>query len=79
MFSQLSQWFLHFLSKWRRNSLFDITNEDRDRMDIAYEEPLSRGDCEALLNNTEGDVVGVTAVITAGEKIQKTAGALPDG
>lgn len=56
-----------------------MTNEDRDRMDIAYEERLSRGDCEGLLTNTQGDVVGVTAVVTEDEKIQKTAGVLPDG
>lgn len=48
-------------------------------MDIGYEEHVSRGDCEGLLTNTQGDVVGVTAVVTEDQKIEKTAGELPNG
>jgi hypothetical protein len=79
MFAQLYQWVTLFLRKGTKNSRFTLTNEDRNRMDIAYEERLTRGDCEGLLTNVQGDVVGVTAVVTEDETIKKTEGTLPDG
>jgi hypothetical protein len=51
---------------------------DRARGDIAFEERLTRGDCEGLMIE-QGVVVGATAIVTEDKTIKSTEGKLPAG
>jgi hypothetical protein len=46
----------------RKNQGLYLTNDDLDRMDVAYEEPLTALDCEKVMVE-EGVVVGTTATL----------------
>lgn len=54
-----------------------LTNEDKDRMDLAYEDILTAFDCEGVMVE-EGEVVGETAIVNVEQhELVLTNGRLP--
>lgn len=61
-----------------RNDTAGLTNEDMNRMDLAYEENLTVFDCEKVMVE-DGEVVGETAIINDKYELEVTGGKLPAG
>lgn len=69
-------WNLLQLVFGRRAKNDALTNEDMNRMDVAYEDILTVFDCEKVMVE-EGEVVGETAIINDQKQLELTEGRLP--
>lgn len=63
-----------FFGRRARND--GLSNEEMDRMDLAYEDILTVFDCEGVMVE-EGEVVGETATINEKHQLVLTEGRLP--
>ena len=58
-----------------RNS--GLTNEDLNRLDVAFENNMTLFDCEKVMVE-KGEVVGETAIINDRQELERTEGRLPE-
>lgn len=52
------------------------TDEDLNRMDVAFEKDIAPFDCEKVMVQ-DGEVVGETAIINERQELERTNGRLP--
>lgn len=62
----------------RKPRTAELTDDDLNRMDVAYEEGLTVFDCEGVMVE-EGEVVGTTAFVNEQNQLELTGGRLPAG
>ena len=69
--------FIQFLLG-RKPRATELTEEDMNRMDLAYEDELTVFDCEKVMVE-DGEVVGTTAIVNEQNQLELTGGRLPAG
>ena len=72
MFRQLLQ---YLFGRRMRNS--GLSNEDLNRLDVAFENNMTPFDCEKVMVE-KGEVVGETAIINDRQELERTGGRLPE-